>query len=86
MKTKSSDTHPEVERRHIELLQQAGPAKRLALTLSLCQSTLDISRQGLRRRYPDLSEQERALLLLELCHGKELARRVRIYLDGRKTV
>lgn len=85
MKPLSTDTHPEVERIHLQLLFQAGPARRLALTRSLSQSTIEMSLTGLQSRYPHLSPQELALKLVALCYGEDLARRVGDYLKSRRT-
>lgn len=83
MKPLSIDTHPEVERIHVQLLLQAGPARRLALTRSLSQSTIEMSRTGLQRRHPQSSPQELSLRLVALCYGEDLARRVGDYLKSR---
>ena len=85
MKPLSADTHPEVERIHVQLLVQAGPARRLALTRSLSQSTIEMSRTGLQSRHPHLSPQELTLKLVALCYGEDLARRVEVYLESRRT-
>ena len=85
MKPLSADTHPEVERIHVQLLVQAGPARRLALTRSLSQSTIEMSRTGLQRRHPQLSPQELSLRLVALCYGEDLALRVGDYLKSRRT-
>ena len=85
MKPLSIDTHPEVERIHVQLLFQAGPARRMALTRSLSQSTIEISRTGLQNRHPHSSPQELALRLVALCYGEDLARRVGVYLESRRT-
>lgn len=84
MRTQSSDTSPEAERVQIELLRKAGVARRIELTFSLTQSAIELSRQGMRRRYPHASEEELNLLFIELNYGKELADCVRAYLAKRK--
>ena len=83
VKTQSTDTHPEVERVHVQLLRQAGREKRLALAWSLSQSAVEMSRNALRTRYPDLSERERAVMLFSFCHGEKLAQQLRTYLEDR---
>lgn len=77
MRTQSSDTSPEAERVQIDLLRKAGEARRIELAFSLTQSAIELSRQGMRRRYPHASEEELNLLFVELNYGKELADRVR---------
>lgn len=77
MRTQSSDTSPKAERVQIELLRKAGVARRIELTFSLTQSAIELSRQGMQRRYPQASEEELNLLFVEFNYGKELAERVR---------
>ena len=83
MKTQSPDTHPQAERVQIQLLREAGTARRLALACSLTQTTLELSREGIRQQYPALSERERRLKFVALCYGEDLARRVHADLTRR---
>ena len=85
MKTLSLDTHPEVERVHIQLLSQAGPARRLALARSLSQSTIEMSRRAIGKRHPHLSSLEISLKFVQLCYGDDLAHRLKIYIEERET-
>jgi hypothetical protein len=81
MRTQSRDTHPEVERVQIELLRKAGVARRLELGLALSQEAFELSWEGIRRANPNASEEELRLIFIEVNYGKELASRVRAYLD-----
>ena len=83
MRTQSPDTHPEAERVQIQLLREAGTARRLALTFSLTQTVLELSREGIRQRYPELTQRERRLKFVALCYGEDLARRVHVDLERR---
>jgi hypothetical protein len=85
MKSHPVDTHPKIEQVQMRLLSQAGPGRRLELTRALSQGTIEMSRRALQRRYPQLSERKIALKLLALCYGEELARRVEIHLESRRT-
>ena len=85
MKTLSMDTHPEVEKMQIQLLSQAGPARRFALARSLSQSTIEMSRRALEKRYPHLTPREISLKFVTLCYGEDLARRLKLYLEHRET-
>ncbi len=76
MKTQSPDTHPQAERFQIQLLRQAGTARRLDLACSLTQTVIALSREGIRKRYPELSERERQVKFVALCYGEDLARRL----------
>lgn len=78
-----SDTHPEAARVQLELLRKAGTRGRLALTLRLSNAMITASRRAIRKRHPELSEEEVRLLWAELHYGKELADRVRAHLAKR---
>ena len=67
----------------IALLREAGPGRRAALARSLSASVIALSRAAIRRRMPGASEQEVLLRFVEVHYGRELARRVRAYLDAR---
>ncbi|HEY3115551.1 MAG TPA: hypothetical protein VGK54_02300 [Chloroflexota bacterium] len=78
---RSADTSPEAERVQIELLRQAGPAKRFALACSLSQLVLDLARQGILEADPFASSSDQAVKLVEICYGAELAASFRGYLE-----
>ena len=81
--TEPSDTHPEAAAVQLALLRRAGVGGRLALTLRLSNAMIAASRRAIRKRHPELSEQEVRLLWAELHYGKELTDRVRAYLAKR---
>ena len=85
MRTQSMDTSPEAEGVQIELLRKASPAKKFGLVSSLSQTLIQASRRNLRRLHPDFSEEELALLFVELNYGKELSERLRADLERRKS-
>ena len=85
MRTSLTDTHPEIERRQIDLLREAGVERRLQLTFSLSQDMIELSRINLSQRYPTLTEHERRLKFVALCYGEELAERVNRYLQRRSS-
>jgi len=84
MKTQSPDTSPEVERVQIELLRKATPARRFHLARSLSQTMIQVSRANIRRLHPEADQEEIKILFVELYYGKELADRVRAYLERRQ--
>jgi hypothetical protein len=84
MRTQSMDTSPEAERVQIELIRKASPAKLFGLINSLSRTMIQASRDTIRQLHPEASEQELALIFLELYYGKELADRVRVDLERRK--
>ncbi len=79
-----SDTSPQVEAIQLDLLRRAGPARRIALTLSLSRSAIRSSRRAVARRHPELDEQGVLLRWAELHYGEELTNRVRQYLASRR--
>ncbi|MBA2287591.1 MAG: hypothetical protein H0W02_19115 [Ktedonobacteraceae bacterium] len=83
MFTQSQDTHPEAERVQIELLSKATTERRLELGLCLSQEAMAIARHAIAEANPLASEEDQALLFVEVTYGKNLADRVRAYLAGR---
>lgn len=83
MRTQSTDTHPKAEAVQIELLRKASPSKRFALMRRLSEQTISLAKRAIRRANPDASEQELNLIFVEIHYGRELAQRLRAYLEGR---
>jgi len=84
MLTQSSDTSPEIERVQIELLRKASLQKRFAITEEWSEFIVEVAKQGIRRDYPEASEDEVALMLVARLYGQPLADKVRAYLARRK--
>ncbi len=80
---RSADTDPEAEAVQIELLRQAGPARRAQMALELSAQVIGMARRHLRRMYPDATETEIGLKFVELNYGRELAEGLRRYLAER---
>jgi hypothetical protein len=78
-----SDTHPDAEKVQIELLRKASTADRFALMCSLTATAISLSRRAIARANPDFTPQEVDLKFVELHYGKELAGRLRRYLETR---
>lgn len=58
---------------YIETLQRLSPEQKLAKAFELSAMTRSLFREGLRRRFPHLSEEEFQQLYLErlaLCHNR----------------
>ena len=75
MKTLSQDTHPDAERKQIELLRQMPPWRRLDLAVQMTQTCHTLTLAGLRSRYPQASAQELHRRLAAQVLGAELASR-----------
>jgi len=76
-----SDTDPEIERVHLEMIRRASPGRRLRLALSLSRSVMALSRWGLAQRHPDDSPEEIGLRFVALHYGADLADELRAYLS-----
>jgi hypothetical protein len=83
MEARSADTDPEAEKVQLDLLRQAGPGRRLQMSLSLSAQVITLARNAIRRSMPGASELEVNLRFVELHYGHELADDVRRYLAGR---
>src|SRR5689334_4174030 len=83
MKTQSRDTHPDAERVQIELLRRMTVGQRAELMRSLTHTTIQLARRAIRRAHPEASEEEVGLIFIEIHYGKDLADRVRAYLEKR---
>ena len=68
------------DRKQLELLRAAGPARRFARARSLSGSVIALSRQAIRARHAGLTERDVLLRFAELHYGGDLAERVRAYL------
>jgi hypothetical protein len=79
-----SDTDPETERVHLELLRRASPGRRIRLALSLSRTVMGLSRGGLARRHPGASPEEVGLRFVALHYGDDLAEELRADLAARK--
>jgi hypothetical protein len=75
-----SDTDPEAERVHLELLRAASPSRRLRLALSFSRTAMSLARAGLARADPEASPEEIGLRFVALNYGPELAEEVRSHL------
>ena len=85
MNTLSSDTHPEIERLHIELIRKAPISKRLQMVTSLVKTTRQLSWQGICERYPHDTEEARIERFLTLLYKDNiLARKVASFLAQRR--
>jgi hypothetical protein len=80
------DTHPEARRVQIDLLRKAGPRRRAALASNMTNQALWRARRGIALAHPELSKLERDLLFVEVHYGRDLARRLRTWLESRQQV
>ena len=78
-----SDTSLEAEKIQIELLRRSTVAERFAKVRALTARTVGLSKRAIARANPDLSPEELRLRFIELHYGKDLAERVRRYVNSR---
>jgi hypothetical protein len=71
------------ERKQIELLRAAGPGRRAALMRGVTTSVIEMARRAIARAQPGISERDVDLRFVELHYGRDLADKLRRYLEGR---
>ena len=84
MQSRSADTDPDAERVQIELLRQAGAARRAGMAVSLSAQVIGLARRAIRRSLPGATEEEVGLRFVELNYGEELASGLRHFLAARR--
>jgi hypothetical protein len=72
-----SDTSHAAAQIQLQLLRQAGAARRVEMAAEMTSFALDSAQLALQRRYPDATMPEIALLLFEQRYGTALATRLR---------
>jgi len=73
MRARSADTDPEAESVQIDLLRQAGVARRAGMALALSGQVIGLARRALRRSLERATEDQIALRFVELHYGRDLA-------------
>jgi hypothetical protein len=76
MVTLSRDTHPDAERKQVELLRDMPSWRRLELAVQMTQTCYSLALAGLRHRHPEASAAELDPRLATQVLGAELAARV----------
>ena len=71
-----TDTTIQAEQIRLSALRAMSPAKRLSMAVGWSQSVREMSRAGLRRQFPNLSETEVQRHLSERLLGADLAAKV----------
>lgn len=78
------DTSSEAEAVQLELIRHMQPAQRLAKALSLSCEMIRLSKAAIRRRWPELSEDEVRIKFIEMHYGTELAKSVTAWRAGNR--
>jgi hypothetical protein len=84
MVTQSRDTNPEAEKFLISLLRKKSISEKLDQVFSFSSSIINLSKRAISRANSNLSEQEKDLLFVKYHYGKELADKLRVYLEQRE--
>jgi len=75
------DTSQEAEKIQIDLLRQAGQARRIHLMLSLSQSMSELAWDNFQKTNPNLSDLEQKIKYVELLYGEPLATAFKNFLN-----
>lgn len=85
MITQSIDTNPKAEKFLISLIRKATPVQKISQVRSLSQTMMQLSKRAIARANKEIGEQEVNLAFVAHHYGKDLAERLRKYLDQRKS-
>ncbi len=83
MITQSPDTHPEIEKVQISLIQNLTAAQKISKVRSLSQSTILLSRRAIARANPDSDEKELTFRVVSYHYGEKLANLLSEYMGSR---
>ncbi|MGQ0504883.1 MAG: hypothetical protein ACT4TC_06145 [Myxococcaceae bacterium] len=72
-----SDTPASVTARLVDRARSMTEAERLLLAARFSSDIIRMSREGIRRAHPELSEDDARILFVELHYGRECAERMR---------
>lgn len=72
----SSDTTPEAEVLLFELLGKKSPAEKLQMVGRISATVRTLATSGLRERYPDDSDRQLKIRLVELLYGADVAEKM----------
>jgi hypothetical protein len=72
----SRDTAPEIDRRRLAAAWNAPAWRKLRMAAEMSQAAQELTRAGLRQRYPDAAENEIRFRLASLLFGPQIAHRL----------
>ncbi len=84
MRTQSFDTNVETEKKLISLLQKQSRAEKFSRVRSLSETAINLSKRAIKRTNKNLNEKQVNLLFIEYNYGKDLAKKVKKYLEKGK--
>jgi hypothetical protein len=80
----SPDTMPEAEKVQIELIRASSVPERISRVRSLSRTAMFLSRRAIQRANPSMSEREVDLAFVEYHYGKDIAQRLRLYMERKR--
>jgi len=80
-----SDTDPNAEKVQLDLIRRMSVGERIARMRHWTRMVVHLSRQGLAKANPGLDRREIDLLWVENQYGRELAGKLREYLEKRRS-
>jgi hypothetical protein len=70
------DTHDEAREVQLGVYRRMSPERRAEIALELSEDVRIITREGIRQRHPEYSDQDVQHALIALIYGKDVARRL----------
>lgn len=84
MKTQSMDTNVKTEKILISLLQKQSASEKFSHVRSLSETAINLSKRAIKRANKGINESQINLLFIEYNYGKDLAEKVKKYLERNK--
>ena len=81
MRPQSFDTNPDAEKKQISLIRKMSVREKFSQVCSLSSVIMQLSKRAIARANSNLSKKEIDLLFIEYHYGKDLAARVKKYLE-----
>ena len=81
MQSSATDTSPEAEEAHFELLRKAGPERRAQVMRSLSTMVLSLAWQGVSDSFPNAGDRELRIQFIARVYGEPLAEKYGRYLE-----
>jgi hypothetical protein len=84
MKTQSRDTNIKAEKTLISMLQNQSASEKFSRIRSLTETAINLSKRAIKRANKNLNKTQVNLLFIEYNYGKDLAEKVKKYLEKKQ--
>jgi len=84
METQSRDTNIKTEKKLISLLQKEKRTEKFSKVCSLSETAINLSKRAIKRANKSLNEKQINMLFIEYNYSKDLADKVKKYLNSNK--